>query len=255
LDAYKERQGYLQNDPLPLLGSRGVGVKTPGISIKKMGSDDILSHVHLILFEDADISGNKICPFIRKFALIASREIGDRVHYHIALVLPAPMTRKAFYKWLKDNSEMPHLKGTTHFKTVNWFDYGKHTDLEQYICKGMGPCWDNPEHRPEMIVNKTIITSKEYHRAFHARSPAKAAVEKNRQEHKRGNQCIDLIATKYVGCEDVVQLPVIVKEVMEHYEGRLQDNQLFSLVQAIMFKVNKIKTINLAIVRMVQKFS
>lgn len=242
-----------------------------------MPADDILKAVHLILFEDADLSGNQIKQFIQKHALIASRELGDRAHYHIGLVLPSPMTRKVFYTWLKNEIEIK-LKGTAHFKTVNWADYGKNKSLEQYICKG--PCYRGPEFTyefgspeppvlaagdysvapPKVIVNRTLLSDRVFHDGFwvdivnRKKTSKEKTKEKLKEDNKRGSECIDAIALKYKGCEDTVKLPAVITDVMEHYKGRIQDNHMFSLVQAILYRVNKTQTIDLCINRLHRKF-
>lgn len=242
-----------------------------------MPADDVLKAVHLILFEDADVSGNLIGPFIRKHALIASRELGDRAHYHIALVLPSPMTRKVLYTWLKNETGIK-LKGTSHFKTVNWEDQGKNNKLEQYICKG--PRYKGPEFTyefgspeppvlaagdflvdpPEMIINRTLFTPRVLHDGFwvdivnRKKTSKEKTKEKLKEDNKKGSECIDAIALKYKGCQDTVKLPMVITDVLAHYKGRIQDNHMFSLVQAIMYRLDPVKTTDLVLNRLHRKF-
>jgi len=261
-------------------GSKGTAVPTPkhfAPKKYKMPADDILRAVHLILFEDADVSGNLIGPFIRKHALIASRELGDRAHYHIALVLPSPMTRKVFYTWLKNETGIK-LKGTSHFKTVNWEDQGKNNKLEQYICKG--PRYKGPEFTyefgspeppviaagdylvdpPEMIINRTLISDRVFHDGFwvdivnRKKTSKEMTKEKLKQQDKKGTELIQQIALKYKGCEDVVSIDKVITDVMHGMKGRIRDEHQFTIIQAIMYQINPKHTIDLAINRLRRKF-
>jgi len=219
-----------------------------------MGSDDIVQNIHLILF--CIRHKDKIVAFCQKHALVASKELGDREHYHIALSLPAPISRKAFRKMLNDEIGND-LKGTTDFKTVVWETYGKNTDLEQYICKGTGPDWNNLEERPVMVVNRTLIHAKEYHRLFwdHSASLKDKVKAKAKDEVRKGTKCIDEIAKKYVGCEDLVSLSKVLADVCDYYGGRVSDHQVFSIVQAIWYRIDQVVCKDQFVNRMLRKFS
>lgn len=217
-----------------------------------MGSDDIVQNIHLILF--CIRHKDKVVAFIKKHALVASKELGDREHYHIAISLPAPIKRKAFRKILTDEIGSD-LNGTTDFKTVDWKDYGKNTDLEQYICKGTSPDWE--DGRPEVITNRTLHSVQDLHRKYweHQANTKDKVKAKAKDEVKKGSKCIDDISKKYIGCEDVLQLSSILGEVCDYYGGRISDHNAFSIVQAIWYKIDRKVCTEQFTNRMLRKFS
>jgi len=217
-----------------------------------MPSDDVIQNLHLILFAN-ETYNDKLLAFIRRHALLASREVGDRVHYHCAIRLKEPVKRKAFVKMMKSEIS-EEIKGTTSYKTINWSDYGQNTNLEQYICKGNGP--DYKEEGPDIIINQTLIEDVVHHANYWsvANERPKIAKEKAKEQNKKGTKCIETVAKKYTGCEDTIQHENVIEDVMDYYEGRCQDNQIFPVVQAVMYKVNPRQTKDLAINRLRRKF-
>jgi len=217
-----------------------------------MPSDDDIQNLHVIIFEDAG-EAEKIQQFIRKYALVASREVGERAHYHCAIHRPEVEKRKTFINMMKSQINKD-MKGTKHFKTINWNSYGIDTSLEQYICKGTGPDWK--QEGPEMITSGQLITPEMHHRAYwdiNKKIPD-IAKEKAKQAKKKGTECIKEIALKYKGCEDTIKHQIVIEDVMDFYEGRCQDNQMFPIIQAIMYKVNARQTKDLAVNRLTRKF-
>lgn len=225
-----------------------------------MPGDDDIQNLHVIIFEDAG-EPDAIKQFIRKHALLASREVGKRAHYHLAIHLPEPIKRKAFIKLMKDSINKS-MKGTEHFKTLDWHDYGKTTRLEQYICKGPNDPKTHQKndfiHPPEMIHNETLIDSMTHHKNFwkEANERPNEAREKAKAKKIEGTKCIEEISLRFKGCEKTASLPIILKAVFEYYRGRLTDtNTAFPVVQAIWFKVNQQAATDSFINRMMRKFS
>lgn len=224
-----------------------------------MPSDDDIQNLHVIIFEDA-AEPAKIQEFIRKHALLGSREVGKRAHYHMAIHLPGLMKRKAFITNMK-NEINKSMKGTEHFKTLDWHDYGKTTRLEQYICKGPNDPKTHMKndfiHPPEMIHNGTLIDSMKHHHNFWQEANERPNVAKEKAKAKKieGTKCIEEISLRFKDNEQTASLPEIMKAVCEYYEGRMTDtNQAFPIVQAIHFKINKQACVENFVNRLMRKF-
>lgn len=216
-----------------------------------MPGDATVQNVHLILFAHPEVD-SKVLEFCNRFALMASTEYGERKHYHIAIHLPEEVCYKTFRMYL--TKHIGELKGTTSFKTRKWEDYGVNLNLEQYICKGA-----NEDTPPEMIMNKTLLDPLELQKLYwKVNKELKADAKKGRdekaqEERRKGTKIIDTIVAKnkniFVKTED------IIAEVLECYGGRCTDHQMFPVVQAIMYQLDKVKTTDNVINRLMRKFS
>jgi len=213
-----------------------------------MPGDAKVQSLHLILFAHPEYD-TKVLEFCNRFALLASIEYGDRKHYHIAIHLPEEVSYKTFRGYLTKYIS-PDLKGTTSFKTKEWTSYGKDTQLEQYICKGV-----SPEQGPEMLMNRTLIESATHHINYwkQDKESTSSSKAKARAALKQGTKIIDDICARHQN--EYVKTSEIITEVFEAYKGRCNDNQTFPIIQAIMFKLDKVQTTDNFVNRMLRKFS
>ena len=217
-----------------------------------MPGDATVQYLHLILFAHPDVD-SKVLEFCNRFALLASTEYGDRKHYHIAIALKEPLSYKTFRTYLTKHLS-DTLKGTTSFKTREWKDYGKNLNLEQYICKGAS--LDTP---PEMIMNKTLLQPLELQKSYWKENEKlhteakKTRDERAQKAQKQGTKVIDEICIKYKN--QYAKTEDIIREVLEHYQGRCTDHQLFPIIQAIMYKLDKVTTQDNVVNRMMRKFT
>lgn len=213
-----------------------------------MPGDAKVQSVHLILFANPEVD-TKVLEFCNRFALLASIEYGERKHYHIAIHLQEEVSYKTFRGYLSKYIS-PDLKGTTSFKTKDWTDYGKNCNLEQYICKGV-----SPEQGPEMLMNRTLIESATHHINYWKQDKESASTGKAKAKAamKKGTKIIDDISANHKN--EYVKTPEIIREVFDAYEGRCNDNQMFPIVQAIMYKLDKVQTTDNAVNRLMRKFS
>ena len=217
-----------------------------------MPGDAIVQNVHLILFANPEVD-SKVLEFCNRFALMASTEYGDRKHYHIAISLKEPVSYKTFRSYLTKHLSAT-LRGTTSFKTREWKDYGNNLNLEKYICKGAGP--DTP---PEILMNRTLLVPLELQKLYWEENKAlqsdakKMRDERAQKAMKQGTKCIDEICIKYKN--QYAKTEDIIRDVLEHYQGRCTDHQIFPIVQAIMYKLDKVQTQDNVVNRMMKKFS
>ena len=213
-----------------------------------MPGDAKVQSVHLILFANPEVD-TKVLEFCNRFALMASIEYGERKHYHIAIHLKEEVSYKTFRKYLSDHIS-PDLKGTTSFKTKEWVDYGKNCNLEQYICKGV-----SPEQGPEMLMNRTLIESATHHLNYwkQPKESKDSAKEKAKAAHLKGTKIIEDICARHHN--EYVKTEEIIREVLDAYQGRTNDIQMFTIVQAIMYKLDKVKTTDNVVNRLMRKFS
>lgn len=216
-----------------------------------MPGDATVQNVHLILFSHPEVD-SKVLEFCNRFALMASTEYGARKHYHIAIHLPEEVCYKTFRTYL--TKYLGDLKGTTSFKTRKWEDYGVNLNLEQYVCKGASP--DSP---PEMIMNKTLLDPLELQKMYWEVNKKlldqakQARDDKAKEEAKKGTKIIEQISAKNKGI--FVKTEDIIAEVLECYGGRCSDHQMFPVVQAIMYRLDKVQTTDNVVNRLMRKFS
>ena len=108
-------------------------------------------------------------------------------------------------------------------------------------------------------MNKTLLDPLELQKLYWKvnkellENAKKARDEKAKEEQRKGTKIIDQIVAKnkniFVKTED------IIAEVLECYGGRCTDQQMFPVVQAIMFQLDKVKTTDNVVNRMMRKFS
>lgn len=188
-------------------------------------------------------------------AKLACWEKATSEHTHIALV-GVDIVRSTIVRRLK--SQLPDISGNADFSLTLPKDGEDVAGLYRYICKGTGPDWNG--QGPDIIHNRNSLDTKAYHTDYWTKQEAfKEEVKtlaKKREKNgiKEKTKIISELAIAYKG--KTVTPPVIlsiVSDVITAYKGNVNDNTLFTAVQAIAWEADPVQTCSQAGQRMLRK--
>lgn len=188
-------------------------------------------------------------------AMLACIEEAESLHTHIAYVTNGPICRSTMKARLDKYLD---LSGNADYSCSLPKDGQDVRGLYKYICKGTGP--DYKTQGPNIFHNKAYILIPECHAAYWSAQEAfkeevkTLAAKRQKDGIKEKYKIISELSLKYKGTEATP--PVILNittDVITAYKGNVNDNTLFTAVQAIAWEADPGQTCSQAGQRMLRK--
>jgi len=191
-------------------------------------------------------------------AKLACWETAESQHTHVALVGNplTPLVRSTVVRYIK--SHFMDISGNANYSLSLPKSGQDINGLYRYICKGLGPRW-TPDG-PEIIENKNSLDIKQYHSEFWSNQEAfkeevKALASKKQKDGiKEKYKIISELSVQYKGTTMTPKHVLdITGAVIAAYKGNVNDNTLFTCVQAISHECDPQTTQAMAGQRMLRK--
>lgn len=187
-------------------------------------------------------------------AKLACWEVAASEHCHVALV-GTDLVRSTIIRRLKG---LLDLSGNESYSLTRPKDGQDINGLYRYICKGTGPQWNG--QGPDIIENKNLLDIKQYHADYWSAQEAfkeevkTLAAKKQKDGIKQKFKIISELSLQNTGREaTVTNVDDITTQVLAAYKGDVNDNTLFTCVQAIAWTIDPTNTSLQACERMRRK--